>query len=99
VLRHADSQRARLEEPLDESRLGSLCLDRSLARFFAHCLVHQLADAVGDYRRVMGMAAVREPHSADGVAIARRRAEGGRLARRGRPDLLFRLYRAAAYRA
>ena len=52
-----------------------------------------------DHRRLLGMAAVREPHPADRAAVARRGAEGGRRARRRGRALVLLLYRAAAYRA
>ena len=65
--------------------------------FSADRLVHQLADVVDHHHRLLGMAAVRESHPAHGPPIARRRAEGGRLARRRGGDFLLRLYRAAPY--
>ena len=99
VLRHTDGQRAGVEEPPDESGFRTIRLDRPIAGVRSDRLVHQLAHAVGDHHRLVGMAAVRQSHPAHRAAVARRGAERGRLARRRRPDFLLRLYRAAAYRA
>ena len=49
---------------------GLLRLDREVAGLPADRLVHQLADAVGGHHRVLGMAAVCEPHPLDCAAVA-----------------------------
>ena len=78
VLRHADGERARLEEPVDEPEIRALRLGRQVARPAGAGVVHQLADAFGDPHRLLGMAAVRGAHPAHRAAVARRGAEGGR---------------------
>ena len=52
-------------------------------------LVHELSDARDRADRHLAMAAVRQPDSSDGAAIARRRAEGGGRARRRGPISFF----------
>ena len=98
VLRHADRQRAGVEEPADAPGLRPVRLVwRNSVGLPAGRLVHQLAAAVGrSSSSSWQWLPFASADLADRAAVARRGAEGSRRARRRRAVLLLLLHRPAA---
>ena len=77
VLRHADGQRADLEEPADAPDLRRVRRGGARRRAAAGGLVRRVPAGVGHRHRLVGMAAVRAADPADRGAVAGPRAAGG----------------------
>ena len=99
VLRDADRERAGLEEPLDASGVRTVRLGRDARGRNADRLVQRCAFVRGDPDRGLAMAAVRDPHPADGAAVPGRGAEGSRRDGRGERAFDLHLSHLAASRA